>query len=161
MTQTIAIFGWLIALLAPSLVIDPEQVINGFEQPSSKYSAGHRGLDIYLPPQQPLVSPTAATVSFTGRVVNRNVLSLKHDDYTISFEPVCSELSAGDIVSQGEIIGFLCDGQESYQPHCEQCYHLSVRKNGEYLDPLVALNSVQRSRLLPSGSGVSIVIATL
>lgn len=154
-------FGWALALVIPAFAIDPDQVIKGFEQPSSDYSSGHRGVDIYLAPRKPLLSPLEATISFSGKVVNRHVLSLKNGQHTISFEPICSDLSAGDIVSQGQILGFLCDGQNSYQPHCDQCYHLSIRQNGSYVDPLVALSSFQRSRLLPSGSGVSILITTL
>lgn len=153
-------YGWALTLVIPALAIDPDQVIKGFEPPSSDYSSGHRGVDIYLSPQEPLVSPVTATISFSGTVVNRNVISLKSGQHTISFEPICTDLSAGDIVYQGEIIGFLCDGQKSYRPHCDQCYHLSIRKNGSYVDPLVALSSFQRSRLLPSGSGVSILVTT-
>jgi hypothetical protein len=91
-------------------------------------------------------------VHFVGPVVNRQLISLSHDEQLLSsYEPVCSTLIEGTPIQRGELIGEVCEGDETYQPHCQSqtCLHFSIRKNGEYLSPLWFTDELKSSRLLP------------
>ena len=117
-----------------------------FVAPATPYSAGHRGVDLqalwagaWLP--RPPVSCTSR-----GCVVDRPVLSIRHPGGVISsYEPVESDLVAGDAVSRGDVIGRVMAG------HCATvCLHLGVRVDGEYVSPMLYLGEVPRSVLLPT-----------
>jgi murein DD-endopeptidase MepM/ murein hydrolase activator NlpD len=96
-------------------------------------------------------APAEGKVHFVGEVVNRQLISLDHSQELLSaFEPVCSQLNEGDSVVSGQLIGEVCEGEASYDPHCQPsiCVHFSVRKNGEYLSPLWFTGELTPSRLL-------------
>lgn len=123
-----------------------------FIQPSSDYSAGHRGVDYLVESGQAVVAPADGKVRFAGRVVNRGVLTLEHGGTLLSsFEPVCTELSSGTLVERGEVIARICDEPE-YDNHCgvRVCLHFSLRKETGYLSPLVTIGGLSPSRLLPT-----------
>ena len=127
-------------------------VIHHYRQSETPYSAGHRGVDYEVVLSQGVFAPADATVHFVGKVVNRQLISLSHDQQLISsYEPVCSTLTEGDPVQKGELIGEVCEGDQTYSPHCEgqSCLHFSIRKNGEYLSPLWFTGELKNSRLLP------------
>ena len=127
-------------------------VVNQYRQSETPYSAGHRGVDYEVVLVQGVFAPTDGTVHFVGQVVNRQLISLDHGQELISaFEPVCSQLSEGESVVSGQLIGEVCEGEASYDPHCDSniCVHFSVRKNGEYLSPLWFTGELTPSRLLP------------
>ena len=68
------------------------------------------------------------------------------DGFLISMEPVEALVSAGDQVSQGELIAVLHGG------HCAQlCVHVGLRIDGEYRSARRELGVLQRSVLLPLG----------
>jgi murein DD-endopeptidase MepM/ murein hydrolase activator NlpD len=97
-------------------------------------------------------APAEGKVHFVGKVVNRQLISLDHGQELLSaFEPVCSQLIEGDSIVSGQLIGEVCEGGASYDPHCQPsiCVHFSVRKNGEYLSPLWFTGELKPSRLLP------------
>jgi murein DD-endopeptidase MepM/ murein hydrolase activator NlpD len=136
--------NWQAPVLTPSLE-------RQFIQPSSDYSAGHRGVDYLVQQNQVVVAPADGVVHFSGRVVSRNVLTLSHGSTILtSFEPVCSRLVRGDKVSRGEIVGRICDEPE-YENHCgvRVCLHFSLRTEAGYLSPLVTIGGLSPSRLLP------------
>lgn len=93
-------------------------------------------------------------MSFTGTVVDREVLSIDHGSgYVSSFEPVSSELEGGEAVSAGEVIAVL-DNYEDGSPHCEEpCVHWGVRHHGDYINPLLLLGDLEPSILLPLDRG--------
>lgn len=127
-------------------------VVHQFRQSETPYSAGHRGVDYEVVLAQGVFAPADATVHFVGKVVNRPLLSLSHEDQLLtSFEPVCSTLTEGEHVEEGQLIGEVCEGDETYRPHCENqtCLHFSIRKDGEYLSPLWFTGELKNSRLLP------------
>lgn len=130
----------------------PVQLINQYRQPSSDYSAGHRGVDYQVSLDQTVFAPAAGMVWFVGRVVDRDIISLKHGTGILTeFEPVCSSLRAGDSISLGEPIGVVCDAAGSYRQHCQaaRCLHFSMRFNEQYLSPLALIGGLNPSRLLP------------
>ena len=128
-------------------VAPPHSLARPYLAPPTRYSAGHRGIDIRATEGSPVVAPDDGVVHFSGVVVDRPVISLAHDHGVLSsFEPVQSALAAGDHVARGEVIGTLLAG------HCAAaCLHLGARVNGEYVNPLLFLGGVPWSVLLPAG----------
>ena len=127
-------------------------LINSYRQSETEYSAGHRGVDYQVELGQGVFAPSNGQVHFVGRVVNRQLISLAHENNLLSsFEPVCSTLQKGDRVNAGDLIGEVCEAEENYQQHCEEifCLHFSIRRNGEYLSPLWFTGELPPSRLLP------------
>ena len=99
-----------------------------------------------------MFAPADGQVHFVGKVVNRQLISLDHDGQLLSaFEPVCSQLTEGQPIVLGQLIGEVCEGEPSYELHCEPmiCLHFSVRNNGEYLSPLWFTGELRASKLLP------------
>ena len=128
------------------------RVVREFRQSETPYSAGHRGIDYEATLGQAVFASADGKVHFVGKVVNRQLISLDHGQELLSaFEPVCSQLTEGDSVVSGQLIGEVCEGESSYEPHCQPniCMHFSVRKNGEYLSPLWFTGELTPSRLLP------------
>lgn len=126
-------------------VAAPHPIARQFIAPATPYGAGHRGIDIRAP-DGVVYAPAAGIVSFSGAVVDRPVLSIRHPGGLVSsFEPVQSDLVAGDAVSRGQLVGTLARG------HCYTlCLHFGVRLDGAYVNPLIYLGEVQRSVLLPT-----------
>ena len=127
-------------------------VIQHYRQSETPYTEGHRGVDYEVALAQGVFAPADATVHFVGTVVNRQLISLSHEGQLLSsFEPVCSRLKKGESVQKGQLIGEVCEGDETYQPHCERriCLHFSIRRDGEYLSPLWFTKELEHSRLLP------------
>ena len=142
-------YGDLLQISAP---VVGASVVQHFRQSVTPYSAGHRGVDYEVSLAQGVFAPADGTVHFVGKVVNRQLISLAHDQQLLSsFEPVCSTLTADEPVIKGQLIGEVCEGDKTYQPHCQNkiCLHFSIRKNGEYLSPLWFTKELTHSRLLP------------
>lgn len=124
----------------------PHLVIRPFLAPETRYSTGHRGVDLAATVGASIYAPANGVVHFSGIVVDRPVISLKHDGGLLSsFEPVISTLKEGDLVEAGQPIGIL-----TTSTHCaESCLHFGVRKNGEYISPLTMLAAIPAAILLP------------
>lgn len=124
----------------------PVTVTGAFVAPPTPYSAGHRGIDLSAPPGTAVLAPFEGTVSFTGVVVDRPVITIDHaGDLRSSFEPVEASVAVGERVSAGQQIGTVAMGG-----HCSlDCFHFGVRVHGQYLSPLVLLGGVPRAVLLP------------
>jgi murein DD-endopeptidase MepM/ murein hydrolase activator NlpD len=128
------------------------ELVNSYRSPETAYGAGHRGVDYQVALGQGIFAPADATVSFVGKVVNRQVLSLSHEGNLVSsYEPVCSSLVVGQEVSAGDLVGEVCEADQDYLQHCEEtfCLHFSTRRNGEYLSPLWFTGELAPSELLP------------
>ena len=124
----------------------PHPTIRPFEAPPTRYSAGHRGIDVAVGGGRTVLAPVAGTVHFAGTVVDRPVVSIRHDDGLMSsYEPVTTNLHEGDAVRRGDTIGEVVAG------HCARvCLHFGVRRYGEYLSPLLYLGGVRIPVLLPT-----------
>jgi murein DD-endopeptidase MepM/ murein hydrolase activator NlpD len=129
-------------------VVGDSAVVRPFEAPATRYSAGHRGIDLAAAPNTVVVAPAAGVVSFAGTVVDRPVLSITSDGGLVSsIEPVIATVRAGDVVAAGDVVGAVASGG-----HCgTTCTHFGVRLYGEYVNPLVLLQSLPRAVLLPIG----------
>ena len=124
----------------------PHPLVRPYIAPENPYSSGHRGIDIDVGSADTVRAPTTGVVHFTGTVVDRPVLSLRHPGGLItSYEPVTSTLARGDVVIQGQVIGKVQEG------HClRPCLHFGVRLNGDYVSPLNYLSTTPRAILLPT-----------
>lgn len=114
----------------------PLRVSGPYQAPPSAYASGHRGIDLPAGPGDTVFAPVAGTVSFVGRVADREVLSIKVDAHTtVSFEPVDAQalgLVEGTEVLRGEAIGVVATGG-----HCfAECVHLGVRVSNAYVNPM-------------------------
>ncbi len=104
-----------------------------YELPHGRYQAGHRGIDLSAAPPQQVRAPVSGVISFSGTVVDRPLVSIRvNDDTVVSLEPLQSTLIAGTQVSRGDPIGIVATGGHCWQ----QCLHLGVRINDEYVNPL-------------------------
>jgi murein DD-endopeptidase MepM/ murein hydrolase activator NlpD len=129
-------------------VAPPHAIVAPYRVPATRYSAGHRGIDIAAVPGETIVAPADGTVHFAGIVVDRPVLSVRHaGGFISSYEPVTTTLVAGDRVLLGDEIGTL----DLATRHCiSGCLHFGVRLDGEYVSPLLLLEGLPRSILLPT-----------
>jgi len=128
-------------------VAPPHPVVEAFTAPEHPWSPGHRGIDVGTPVGSAVTAPDDGVVHFSGVVVDRPVLSLRHADGVLSsLEPVVSELAAGDPVVRGQVVGAAQAG------HCPdvECVHLGARIDGEYVSPLLMLGLGRPSVLLPT-----------
>lgn len=125
----------------------PHIVLRPFEAPATRYSAGHRGIDIAATPGQPVYAVLAGTVSFAGVVVDRPLVSVSHGDGLLSsVEPVTPMVVEGETVAAGQQIGVVATSA-----HCELgCVHLGLRLDGAYISPLRLFGAIPRAVLLPS-----------
>lgn len=122
------------------------RVLRGFEAPASRYSAGHRGIDLSAGQGAVVVTPATGAVHFAGVVVDRSTVTIETPDgLLISMEPVTSDLKSGTPVTAGAPIGVVSEGG-----HCSsRCLHLGVRVDGQYVSPLRYFGGVPRAVLLP------------
>jgi hypothetical protein len=127
------------------------RVLEDYDAPLMRWGAGHRGIDFAVAPEELISSPAAGSVHFVGRVVNRPILTIVDSAGQLaSFEPVCSNLGLGEVVSAGSVIGWHCEAHLSYDSHCEvECVHFSARRDGNYLSPLHLIFGLAPSRLWP------------
>ncbi|MDY6054697.1 M23 family metallopeptidase [Micrococcus sp.] len=143
----------------------PAAVRRAFAAPLQPWGRGHRGLDLDAPAGAAVVAPADGVVRYAGQVVDRPVLTVVHDDGTVSsMEPVEPLVEVGTRVSAGETIGEVA----AAPPHCAtgclhcatSCLHWGVRREDDwqvgaarfdrYLDPLVLLGWSGPSVLWPS-----------
>lgn len=133
-------------------VRDP-QLVRSYLQPTSDYSAGHRGVDYRVSLGDEVVAPADGEVWFAGKVVNRELITIKTRDGSalLEVEPVCSAPPAGTAVLIGQVIGEVCEADAGYRQHCAdlRCLHFSYRIEKGYLSPVWVMGELNPSRLLP------------
>jgi murein DD-endopeptidase MepM/ murein hydrolase activator NlpD len=149
---SIALFLSQIASPYPEAMIYPintASVVNPYRAPETEYSPGHRGIDLQGNLDQEVLAPVSGAVSFAGQVGFRQLITIEFGDKKVSLEPVCSTLIEGDAVTQGQVIGTICQISPDYHWHCELCLHFGVSNQNGYLSPEMFINGMSPSRLLP------------
>jgi hypothetical protein len=120
------------------------QVSRAFLAPATEFGAGHRGIDLPAAVGERLVAPTRVRVAFAGRVVDRDVVTLDAGGgWLATFDGATSTLETGSVLEAGATVAVV-----SPTPHCA-CVHVSLRFDGEYVNPLLAWGEVPRAVLLP------------
>lgn len=129
-------FGW---------PVDPHEVTRRFDPPEVVWGAGHRGVDLRSRPGVAVVAPGAGTVTFSGSVAGRGVLTIRHPQgFDTTYEPVSHQVPVGTHVERGDRVADLEPG------HCEPaCLHWGYRVGPKsYRDPLTLI-ARRRPVLLP------------
>ena len=125
----------------------PHEVVSGFDPPAERWLAGHRGVDLRGRVREPVRAAGAGTVAFAGRVAGVPVVSIRHPNGLLTtYQPVVASVAAGEEVSVGDPIGRL----SATGSHCAPaaCLHWGLRRDANYLDPLLLVTS-GLVRLLP------------
>lgn len=125
----------------------PGAVLRQFDPPARPWLAGHRGVDLAVARGQEILAAGDGRVAFAGVVVDRPVVSIDHPSgLRTTYEPVTPNVSAGQQVARGQVIGTLA----ASAGHCAQdCLHWGARiGEQDYIDPLLLL-APPRVRLYP------------
>lgn len=122
------------------------EVVEGFDPPSSRYGAGHRGVDLAGSARQPVRVALPGVVTFAGSLAGRGVVVVSHGETRTTYEPVEAAVIVGASVAAGERLGTLQVGGS----HCfpAACLHWGWLRGETYLDPL-RLVGAGPVRLLP------------
>lgn len=121
------------------------EVVAAYRAPAHEFGAGHRGVDL-APGTGVVRAPADGVIAFRGTVVDRSLLTIEHPGgYVSTFEPLRSDLSAGDLVSAGDQIGTVDLGGHA----AAGTLHVGVRLDGLYLNPMLLFGQVSRAVLLP------------
>jgi len=119
----------------------PEPMVtHGFDPPATEYGSGHRGADLAAKSDQRVLAAAAGTVVYAGPLAGRGVISIQHrGGIRTTYEPVNAEVSVGDRVGPGQVIGMLATGHTPGHSQCSDraCLHWGVRTPTGYLDPLM------------------------
>lgn len=143
--QNSSSLDWRLPVAAPATVVAP------YSAPKTSYSAGHRGIDIAVEPDQELFAPESGIVAFSALVAGKPVVAIEHaNGFRSAFEPACATVELGASVGLGEPFARACSSI-TYQSHCNQfCLHYSLRHSNDYLSPLGAAGALPPSHLVKS-----------
>lgn len=114
--------------------------------PERNWLPGHRGVDLGLEPGAPVLAAERGTVAFVGSVADTPVVSVDHpptpqhpEGLRTTYQPVHANVSAGDEVSEGQVIGTLASPKSRFaREHVG--LHWGARTGADaYIDPLTLL----------------------
>lgn len=123
------------------------RVLKGFDPGPTRYSPGHRGVDLEAPAGSAVRAAAPGQVYFAGTVAGRPSVSVDHGGgLRTTYTPVVAKVAKGQVVAAGDVLGTLQAG------HCEQsCLHFGLTDGEDYHDPMSYLET-RRVRLVPMGS---------
>ncbi len=126
----------------------PGRALALFDGSVTRYSAGHRGVDLAGSPGEALHASAAGTVFFSGMVAGRPTLSLDHGGgVRTTYTPAVAHVVGGQRVTQGQVIGSV-----GVDDHCQSaCLHWGLTDGVDHFNPLAQLGT-PGIRLLPMGS---------
>lgn len=109
-------------------------VIAEFDNPVEPWLPGHRGVDLAADLGAPIVAPSQGQLSFAGVVAGKQVVSLRIDNFTVTFEPAVTGLKADTVVESGQEFARF----EGHSDHCDgRCLHWGVKTAQQtYMNPL-------------------------
>lgn len=122
------------------------QVVAAFVAPVDRYGPGHRGIDVSAVPGSVVRAPAGGVVAFAGMVAGRPLVTIDHGGGLVStLEPALSTAVAGEPVEAGDAVGTVATG--GHAP--AGTVHFGVRRDGEYINPLLLLGGIRHAVLLP------------
>jgi murein DD-endopeptidase MepM/ murein hydrolase activator NlpD len=110
-----------------------------FDAPAQRWLPGHRGVDLAGSVGQPVLSAGAGTVTFSGVVAGRGVVTVRHaGGLRTTYEPVDDRAARGTGVARGARIGTLA----RTPGHCvpAACLHWGAVDGDAYRDPLTLID---------------------
>lgn len=126
---------------------DPRTVLSAFSLPGQPWLAGNRGVDLAASSGEPVFAAAAGKVLYAGALAGRGVISIDHGTIRTTYEPVDPVVHAGDVVTQGQLIGRVADTADACGPP-GSCLHWGAITTSGYVDPMSYL-SRPTIRLLP------------
>lgn len=106
--------------------VEQPNIVEEFSPPAKKWDAGHRGVDLAASPKSQVRAIMDGEVRFAGDVAGKPVVSIDiGDGLTTTFEPVNAEVSRGDKVEEGEVVGTV-SGNPMHCP--DSCLHVGLRE---------------------------------
>lgn len=124
-------------------------LVRGFEAPAGPFGPGHRGVDLAATLGAAVRAPAPGRVAFAGSVAGTVWLSVQvAPGVVVTFGPLRALVDAGgQHVATGTQVAELAPGHGS--PGHPITLHLSLRVDGEYMDPFPWLTGFGRPRLAP------------
>ncbi|MDO5735408.1 MAG: peptidoglycan DD-metalloendopeptidase family protein [Propionibacteriaceae bacterium] len=126
----------------------PGRTMDLFDAAATRYSSGHRGVDLAAHPGQDIAASAAGVVHFAGMVAGRPSISVDHGGgLRTTYTPAVATVSRGQQVTVGQIIGAVGSDE-----HCRSaCLHWGLTDGIDHFDPMFH-RDVPVIRLLPLGS---------
>ena len=117
-----------------------QTVVRGFFPPTTRYGAGHLGVDLAAPPGAPVRALRPGVVAFAGRVgPSRHVVVRLDDGRRVTYGYLASVRAAvGTRVGRGATLG-TAGGRGPR--HGGTVWHLGLRVGSRYVDPSALLRS--------------------
>ncbi len=112
------------------------RIVRPFDPPESRWSRGHRGVDLAVRPDAPIRAAGSGIVVFAGTLAGRGVVSIEHSPgVRTTYEPVRARVTRGERIRIGQVIGV----HEPDRRH-PTSLHWGLRIHGSYADPLRLLH---------------------
>jgi hypothetical protein len=129
-------------------------VVRPFEQPSSVYGPGHRGVDFAAAPATPVRAVNDGIVTFAGSVAGTLHVTLAHGaGLRTSYSFLQSvAVREGQTVARGDVVG-TSGGADA--DHDARVLHFGVRVGDRYVDPMLLFRPDDLTKLVhlvPSGA---------
>ena len=129
----------------------PLHVVRRFAPPAHPWDPGNRGVDLAARAGERVYAATAGVVLYAGDLAGRGVISIRDGTLRTTYEPVYPVVHAGDLVTAGEVIGYVSGAADNCGPP-GSCLHWGALRSGAYVDPMALLRA-PAVRLLPIWSG--------
>jgi Peptidase family M23 len=127
-------------------------LVRGFDARAGPYGPGHRGIDVAAPVGALVRAPAAGRIVFAGQVAGTNRVSiLVAPGVLVTLGPLLDPPDTAVRVRSRVLVGRVGPGHLTGPPGQggATTLHLSLRVDGEYVDPLAYLVDRPRPRLAP------------
>ncbi len=121
-------------------------VVRGFDPPSSRYGAGHLGVDFAIPAGAPVRASGTGVVTFAGMVAGTlHVVVVHTGNLRTSYSFLATAtVHRGDAVERGDVIGTTGGPTGKHPPG----FHFGLRLGNEYVDPMLLFRPTDLSRVV-------------
>ncbi|HEY0868795.1 MAG TPA: peptidoglycan DD-metalloendopeptidase family protein [Acidothermaceae bacterium] len=129
----------------------PLEVTRRFAPPDRPWEPGNRGVDLATNAGAAVYAATAGVVLYAGELAGRGVISIRDGTLRTTYEPVDPVVHAGDVVTEGEVIGYVAEALDNCGSP-GSCLHWGALRSNAYVDPMSLLRA-PAIRLLPIWNG--------
>ena len=107
--------------------------IKDFFVSENQFASGHRGIDFLASENSPVLAAQDGYISHSGFIYNRWTISVTHNSFRTTYEPVKPIVKLGQKVKQEEVIGYL----QIEGSHClpKSCLHFGLKEGSTYFNP--------------------------